>query len=144
MLQIQHDFENSFWRVILVRMTGESHAGGHFYLGNQDDTTDPPNGPILNTTGILANVMSATSEAEAAALFTNMKEGVIQCIALEEMQWPQPPTPITVDNSTAAGNRTSAGHHQGQQVLGYGHAPTLDTRQDPTEPVLSYLGPRQT
>ena len=64
---------------------------------------DPPNSPILNTTGILANVMLAASEAEAAALFTNMKEGVIQNIALEEMQWPQPPTPITVDNSTAAG-----------------------------------------
>ena len=47
--------------------------------------------------------MSAASEAEAADLFTNMKEGVIQRIALEEMQWPQPPTPITVDNSTAAG-----------------------------------------
>ena len=47
--------------------------------------------------------MSAASEAEAAALFTNMKEGVVQHIALEEMQWPQPPTPITVDNSTAAG-----------------------------------------
>ena len=47
--------------------------------------------------------MSAASEAEAATLFTNMKEGVIQRIALEEMQWPQPPTPITVDNSTAAG-----------------------------------------
>ena len=73
------------------------------FLGNREDTTNPPNGPILNTTGILANVMSAASEAEAAALFTNMKEGVIQCIALEEMQWPQPPTPITVDNSTAVG-----------------------------------------
>ena len=53
--------------------------------------------------GILANVMSAASEAEAAALFTNMKEGVIQRSALEEMQRPQPPTPITVDNSTVAG-----------------------------------------
>ena len=47
--------------------------------------------------------MLAASEAEAAALFTNMKEGVIQRIALEEMQWPQPPTPITVDNSRVAG-----------------------------------------
>ena len=28
---------------------------------------------------------------------------MIQRIALEEMQWQQPPTPITVDNSTAAG-----------------------------------------
>ena len=87
----------------LSERQGRSHAGGHFYLGNKDHTTNPPNAPILNTTGILANVMSAASEAEAAALFTNKKEGVIQRIALEEMQWPQPPTPITVDNSTAAG-----------------------------------------
>ena len=72
-------------------------------MGNREHTTDPPNGPILNTTGILANDMSAASEAEAAALFTNMKEGVIQRIALEEMQWPQPSTPITVDNSTDVG-----------------------------------------
>ena len=54
-------------------------------------------------TGILANVMSVASEAEATTLFTNMKEGVIQRIALEEMQWPQPTTPITVDNSTSVG-----------------------------------------
>ena len=87
----------------LSERQGRSRAGGHFYLGNREDHADPPNGPILNTTGILANVMSAASEAEATALFTNMKEGVIQRIALEEMQWPQPPTPITVDNSTAAG-----------------------------------------
>ena len=87
----------------LSERQGRSRAGGHFYLGNKDNKNDPPNAPILNTTGILANVMSAASEAEAAALFTNMKEGVIQRIALEEMQWPQPPTPITVDNSTAAG-----------------------------------------
>ena len=87
----------------LSERQGRSRAGGHFYLGNREDQADPPNGPILNTTGILANVMSAALEAEAAALFTNMKEGVIQRIALEEMQWPQPPTPITVDNSTAAG-----------------------------------------
>ena len=40
--------------------------------------------------------MSAASEAEAVALLTNMKEGVIRHISLEEMQWPQPPTPITV------------------------------------------------
>ena len=87
----------------LSERQGRSRTGGHFYLGNKKDHIDPPNGPILNTTGILANVMSVASEAEAAALFTSMKEGVIQRIALEEMQWPQPSTPITVDNSTAAG-----------------------------------------
>ena len=87
----------------LSERQGRSCTGGHFYLGNREDNSDPPNGPILHTTGILANVMSAGLEAEAAALFTNMKEGVIHRIALEEMQWPQPPTPIIVDNSTAAG-----------------------------------------
>ena len=87
----------------LSERQGRSRTGGHFYLGNREDTPDPHNGPILNTTGILTNVMSAASEAEAVALFTNMKEGVIQRIGLEEMQWPQPPTPIIVDNSTAAG-----------------------------------------
>ena len=87
----------------LSEQQGRSRTGRHIYLGNRDDTTNPPNGPILNTMGILANVMSAASESEVAPLITNMKEGVIQRIALEEMQWPQPPTPITVDNSTVAG-----------------------------------------
>ena len=58
----------------LLERQGKSHAGGHFLLGNRDDTTDPPNVPILNTMGILANVMSAASEGKAATLFTNMKE----------------------------------------------------------------------
>ena len=70
----------------LSERQGRSRAGGHFYLGNREDHADPPNGPILNTTGILADVMSAASEAEAAALFTNMKEGVMQCTS----QWITP------------------------------------------------------
>ena len=74
---------------------GRSRTGGHFYLGNREDQANPPNGPILNTTGILANIMTGASEA--------MKERVIQRIALEEMQWPQPQTPIAVDSTTAAG-----------------------------------------
>ena len=43
----------------LSERQGRSRAGGHFYLGNRDHTTDQANAPILNTTGILANVMSA-------------------------------------------------------------------------------------
>ena len=45
----------------LSKRQGRSRAGGDFYLRNREHTTDPPNGPILNTTGILANVMSAAS-----------------------------------------------------------------------------------
>ena len=71
--------------------------GGHFYLGNHDPTMEAPNGPILNTTGILANVMAAASEADTTAFFTNMKEGVLHQTALKEMGWPKLPTHITVD-----------------------------------------------
>ena len=47
--------------------------------------------------------MSAASEAELGALFFNMKDAIPFRVALEEMGHPQPPTPIVVDNSTAAG-----------------------------------------
>ena len=53
-------------------------------------------------------------------------------------------TPKTIHSKQLHGCRTCAGHHQGQQVLGHGHAPPLDTRLGPTASVLSYLGPRQT
>ena len=43
---------------------GGGGGGEHFYLGNRENISDPPNDPILNTMGILAKVMSATSESE--------------------------------------------------------------------------------
>ena len=51
-----------------------SRAGGHFYLGNNnnDPTKDVPNGAILNPTGILRHVASSASEAEYGALFVNL------------------------------------------------------------------------
>ena len=47
--------------------------------------------------------MAVASEAEATTLVTNMKEGVLHQTALKEMGWPQPPSHITVNNSTTAG-----------------------------------------
>ena len=87
----------------LSEQQGCIRVGGHFYLRNHDPTMEATNGPILNNTGILANVMAEASEAEAVALSTNMKDGVLHQTALKEMGWPQPPTHITVDKSTAAG-----------------------------------------
>ena len=75
--------------------------GGHFYMGNQQDTI--ANGPILNPTGVIKVVVSSAAESETAGLFTNMKEAVALRTALEEMGHPQPATPIQVDNSTACG-----------------------------------------
>ena len=90
-----------------------SKLGGYFYLSRnptdsnrQPQPTDPLpplNGAIHVNTNIIKHVMSAASEAELGALFFNMKDAVPIREALEEMGHPQPPTPIVVDNSTAAG-----------------------------------------
>ena len=53
-------------------------------------------------------------------------------------------TPNTNHNRQLHGCGTCAGHHQGQQVPGHGHAPPLHTRPGPTTSVLSSLSPRQT
>ena len=90
-----------------------SKLGGYFYLSSkptdpyrQPQPTDPLpplNGAIHVNASIIKHVMAAASEAELGALFFNMKDAIPIREALEEMGHPQPPTPIVVDNSTAAG-----------------------------------------
>ena len=46
--------------------------------------------------------MSSATEAECGALFNNAKQGLLLRISLGDMDHPKPPTPIKVDNSTAA------------------------------------------
>ena len=47
--------------------------------------------------------MSSAAETEVARLFVNAKEGEILRTTLDEMGYPQEPTPIQTDNSTASG-----------------------------------------
>ena len=47
--------------------------------------------------------MSSAAEAELGALFLNAKDAVPIRTTLIEINWPQPPTPIQVENSTAVG-----------------------------------------
>jgi hypothetical protein len=47
--------------------------------------------------------MASASEAEFGALFVNGKEATVLRQTLTDMGWPQPPTPIQTDNSTASG-----------------------------------------
>ena len=84
-------------------MTGKKSHRGVFLFGRLGEHNRSTQRPNSEHHGHISQHHVAASEAKAAALFTNMNEGVIQHIALEEMQWPQPPTPITVDNSTAVG-----------------------------------------
>ena len=90
-----------------------SKLGGFFYLSakpkdphsqpSPTSTLPPLNGAIHINASIIKHVMSAASEAELGALFFNMKDAIPFREALEEMGHPQPPTPIVVDNTTAAG-----------------------------------------
>jgi hypothetical protein len=94
----------------LSESKARSRVGGHFYLGSTPiDPTKPPshtdrnNGAVHTIATILKNIMSSVAEAELGALFVNAKDGTVLAMALTEMGWPQPPTPIQTDNSTASG-----------------------------------------
>jgi len=82
---------------------GRSRAGGHFFLGNAETKPPVKNGAILNPTSIIGHVASSAAEAETAATFINCKEAVTIRTTLEELGWPQPPTPVTLDNTTTLG-----------------------------------------
>ena len=92
----------------LTETKARSRSGGHFHLGNKPDKPEVVNnGGILDQTGIMKHVMSSAAEAEICAQFSNEKEGTILRITLEEMGWPQPATPVQLDNSTAYGLATN-------------------------------------
>ena len=85
-------------------------VGGIHYLSDPPPNTQDPDNytPLINgiihvVCKILCNIMSSAAEAELGALFLNAKEEVPIHTTLIEMNWPQPPTPIQVDNFTALG-----------------------------------------
>jgi hypothetical protein len=80
-----------------------SQAGGHFYMGNRDTNDDTTQGTILATTAIMNAILASASEAEIGALFENTRKATMLRTTLEEMGYPQPPTPVQTDNSTACG-----------------------------------------
>ena len=83
-----------------------SRVGGFFFLDDEEASTSDagkPNGAIHVESKILRNVMSSAAEAEAAGLFHNCQAACGIRTTLEEMGWPQPPTIIMCDNTTAAG-----------------------------------------
>ena len=85
-----------------------SIAGGFHYLG----TSDPlfTNSPIHCFSSQIPVVASAVSETEYAAVFANGRYAAEERLALFNLGYPQPPTPILTDNECAIGlaNRTVA------------------------------------
>jgi hypothetical protein len=77
----------------LSEAKARSCAGGHFYMGDKpSNQPERGNGPILNKSTIMRNVMSSAAEAECGALFDNTKEGVPLRNTLVKMGHPQPPS----------------------------------------------------
>jgi hypothetical protein len=85
----------------------KSRAAGFHYLSQHPHGENVPfpelNGAVLVTSKIIKETVSSAAEAELAALFHNGQDAYSLRVALEEMNHPQPPTPIQTDNSTAAG-----------------------------------------
>ena len=87
-----------------------SRTGVYYYLRSltSDPTKNPKisppeNGPIHTECRILRHVVDSSSKAELGGLFHNGKTAVPLRITLNEIGFPQPPTPIKTDNSAAEG-----------------------------------------
>jgi hypothetical protein len=90
----------------LSEREAKSRAGGLFYMGSSADTANKlTNGAILTISTVLKYMMSSAAETEIGAVFINAKEGAVLCTTLEELGYPQPPTPLETDNTTATGYR---------------------------------------
>ena len=81
---------------------GRSRAGAHIFLS--ENVPFPRwNGAILTIAQVIKFVMTSAAEAELGALFIAAQKLVPLRQTLCEMGWPQPPTPVQTDNTTAAG-----------------------------------------
>ena len=87
----------------LVLPKARSRAAGIFYLHNKPTSKPHPqiNGAILIECTTLRHVVSSAAEAEIGALFHNARTALPIQQLLIAIGHPQPPTPITTDNSTA-------------------------------------------
>ena len=81
---------------------GRSRAGAHIFL-SENDAMPRWNGPVLTLAKIIKFVMSSASEAEIGAMFITAQEIIAMRQTLQEMKWPQPKSPLQIDNSAAAG-----------------------------------------
>ena len=83
-----------------------SRASAHIYM-SENMPIPYFNGAILTIANIMKYVMSSAAEAELASLFITAKKCVELRQTLQEMGWPQQPTPMQVDNTTVTGVATN-------------------------------------
>jgi hypothetical protein len=60
----------------LAEQNARSRGGGHYYLGNKPSSTpEPEQGPLLNRSNVIRNVMGSAAYAEVGALYDNLCRG---------------------------------------------------------------------
>jgi hypothetical protein len=98
----------------LSRINSGSVAGGCFFLGPipSASDTDPtaiytPTAPLHKFSTRIPVVVASAAEAEYAAIFGGMQVACELRTTLASLGYPQPPTPVYVDNLCAIGLATS-------------------------------------
>ncbi len=88
-----------------------SRAGTHIYL-SKEYSFPWFNSAILSIAQIIKFVMASATESELAALFITAQEMIPHCQTPIAMGWPQPKSPIQMDNPTSVGvtNKTIVPH----------------------------------
>ena len=125
----------------LSGVKGRSRAARYFFLTNKPTSpTGPykPYGAVHVLCHIIRKVLSSAAEAEVGALFHNGKGACPLRIALKEMGYPQPATPMATDNNTASGIATGTV----KQVQSNRYAVLLDPRSCTPRPISSLLEQR--
>ena len=79
-----------------------SRTGAHIFL-SENYPMPKWNGSVITLSQIIKKFISSASEAELGALFITTQEKVSMRNTLGEMRWPQPKSPIQIDNSAALG-----------------------------------------
>jgi hypothetical protein len=81
---------------------GRSQGVAHISV-SKNSPFSKHNGPVLSISQIMKFVMSSAAKARLGTIYTTTKEMVPLCQTLIKTGWPQPCTPIQMDNSTVVG-----------------------------------------
>jgi hypothetical protein len=80
-----------------------SKLGGAHYCGNKNDPPTKVNGLFAVKSKLISIVCSGASDAEYGSAFTNCQDAYYYRIVAEALGYPQPPTPVYIDNDVARG-----------------------------------------
>ena len=116
-----------------------SQVAGYFHLSDHPNITKYPklNGAILVECKTLKRVVSSSAESEVAGIYHNARMAITIRHILKALNYPQPPTPLKTDNSTATGFV-----YDKKTLESLGHAVLLVVGSDNTTTIRYLLGKR--